>query len=353
LSFLTTNPEVVKHIKDSTIQQVEKVLKNVKKIAIISHFNPDGDAIGSSLALYHYLSEKEFDVSVVIPNRAPRFLHWLPGCRKIYVFDEDIDSSKSLLNDAELIFFLDFNVINRTQGMEEFIKNLSTQKILIDHHPDPEYFADITISSTEVSSTSELLYEFLTSLKAGSDINKDIAECLYTGIMTDTGSFSYNSSSPDTYYIVSKLIEQGIDKDKIYWQVYDNYSVDRMRLLGYCLNQKMKVLPEYASAYISITRNELEKYNYEPGDSEGFVNYPLSIKGIVFSVIFIEHEEHIKISFRSKGDFHANHFAMKHFNGGGHRNAAGGYSDKALDETLNKFEKELHQYKEDLLKSRV
>lgn len=343
----------MKYIKNSTIQQIEKFLENVKKITIITHFNPDGDAVGSSLALYHYLEEKEFDVSVIIPNRAPQFLHWLPGSNKISVFDEAPDSSKSLIKDAELIFFLDFNVLNRTQEMEEFLINLPTKKILIDHHPDPENFADIIISSTDVSSTSELLYKFLTSLNEGSDINKDIAECLYTGIMTDTGSFSYNSSSPDTYYIVSKLIEQGIDKDKIYWQVYDNYSIDRMRLLGYCLNHKMKVFPEYATAYISITRTELEKYNYEPGDSEGFVNYPLSIKGIVFSVIFIEHEEHIKISFRSKGDFYANHFAMKHFNGGGHRNAAGGYSEKSLNETLNKFEKELQVYKEDLLKSRV
>ena len=343
----------MKHIKSSTIHQTEKILEKVKKITIITHFNPDGDAIGSSLALYHYLLEKEFDVSVIIPNRAPQFLHWLPGYNKIHVFDEATDSSKSLINDSELIFFLDFNVINRTKEMEKFLKNLPTRKILIDHHPDPENFADIIISSTEVSSTSELLYEFLTSFKVGSEINVDIAECLYTGVMTDTGSFSYNSSSPDTYFIVSKLIEQGIDKDKIFWKVYDNYSIDRMRLLGYCLNQKLKVFPEYAAAYISITRAELDKYNYEPGDSEGFVNYPLSIKGIVFSVIFIEHEEHIKISFRSKGEFYANHFAMKHFNGGGHRNAAGGYSDKSLEETLNKFEKELQIYKEDLLKSRV
>ena len=343
----------MKHIESSTIQQTENILKNIKKITIITHFNPDGDAIGSSLALYHYLAGKNFDVSVIIPNRAPQFLHWLPGSNDINVFEDTPDLSKSLINDSELIFFLDFNVINRTKEMEKFLKNLPTRKILIDHHPDPENFADIIISSTEVSSTSELLYEFLTSFKVGSEINVDIAECLYTGVMTDTGSFSYNSSSPDTYFIVSKLIEQGIDKDKIFWKVYDNYSIDRMRLLGYCLNQKLKVFPEYAAAYISITRAELDKYNYEPGDSKGFVNYPLSIKGIVFSVIFIEHEEHIKISFRSKGEFYANHFAMKHFNGGGHRNAAGGYSEDSLNETLEKFEKKIQVYKEDLLKSRV
>ena len=343
----------MKHIKYTTIQQTEKLLENVKKIVIITHFNPDGDAIGSSLALYHYLAGKNFDVSVITPNSAPHFLHWLPGSNTINVFEDNSDFSKSLINEAELIFFLDFNVLDRTQGMEKHLRNIPAKKILIDHHPDPENFADVIISSTGVSSTSELLYEFLTSLKEGFDINREIAECLYTGIMTDTGSFSYNSSSPETYYIVSKLIEYGIDKDKIYWQVYDNYSVDRMKLLGYCLNQKLKVLPDHAAAYISITKKELDKYNYKPGDSEGFVNYPLSIKGIVFSVIFIEHEEHIKISFRSKGEFYANHFAMKHFNGGGHRNAAGGYSDKPLNETLKMFEKELQEYKEDLLKCRV
>lgn len=346
-----TNLKIVKHIENSIIEQVNKTLKNINKIAIITHYNPDGDAIGSSLALYHYLVKKQYEVSVIIPNRMPQFLQWLPGNEKIHVFDSAPAESKTLINEAELIFFLDFNVLNRTQGMEKYLKSLSSKKILIDHHPEPENFADIIISSTDVSSTSELLYGFLTSLEAGADINKDIAKCLYTGIMTDTGSFSYNSSSPDTYYIVSKLIEQGIDKDKIYWQVYDNYSIDRMRLLGYCLNQKLKIFPEYAAAYISVTKRELEKFNYEPGDSEGFVNYPLSIKGIVFSVIFIEHEEHIKISFRSKGEFYANRFAKNHFNGGGHRNAAGGYSESTLKATLERFEKELPGYKEELLKS--
>mgnify|MGYP000152577322 CR=1 FL=1 len=328
----------MKHITDNIIQNVKSSLKNVEKIVIITHFNPDGDAVGSSLALYHYLIKHQYKVSIIIPNRAPRFLKWLPGNEKIYIFEDTFDESKALINESDLTFFLDFNVINRTQGMENYLKALSTKKILIDHHPEPENFADIIISSTDVSSTSELLYEFIISLGNENDINKDIAECLYTGIMTDTGSFSYNSSLSQTYYIVSKLIEKGIDKDKIYWKVYDNYSVDRIRLLGYCLNKKLKVLPEYATAYISITRKELDVFNYETGDSEGFVNYPLSIKGIVFSVIFIEHDEHVKISFRSKGAFYANRFARNHFNGGGHQNAAGGNSEASLEETLQNFE---------------
>jgi phosphoesterase RecJ-like protein len=342
----------LRHIDKNTIEQAKKFFTNIKNIVIVTHFNPDGDAIGSSLGLYRYLEKEHYNVSVVIPNSSPKFLHWLPGDDNIHVYEDNQDKCKKLISNAELIVFLDFNVLDRTQGMEKFLRTLTTKKLLIDHHPDPENFADIIISTVNVSSTSELLYEFLVSLGGEEKIDKTISECLYTGIMTDTGSFSYNSSSPDTYYIVSKLIEKGIDKDKIYWNVYDNYSVDRMRLLGYCLNQKLKFLPEYATAYISITIDELKRFNYQPGDSEGFVNYPLSIKGVVFSVIFIEHEDYIKISFRSKGKFYANRFSAENFNGGGHRNAAGGYSEKSLKETLQDFECSLEGYSDELLNSK-
>lgn len=350
--FLIKNVKLLRHIEKNTIEQAKKFFKNIKNIAIITHFNPDGDAIGSSLGLYHYLKNEDYNVSVVIPNSSPKFLHWLPGDDKIQVFEDNQDRCKALINDAELIVYLDFNVLDRIQGMEKFLRSLTTNKLLIDHHPEPERFANIIISTVNVSSTSELLYEFLVSLGGEDKIDKSISECLYTGIMTDTGSFSYNSSSPDTYYIVSRLIEKGIDKDKIYWNVYDNYSVDRMRLLGYCLSQKMKVLPEYATAYISITNDELKRFNYQSGDSEGFVNYPLSIKGIIFSVIFIEHESHIKISFRSKGKFYVNRFSAKHFNGGGHRNAAGGYSENSLKKTLEAFEFALKENYDELLNSK-
>jgi phosphoesterase RecJ-like protein len=343
----------LRHIEQNTIKRAKKFFKNIKNIVIITHYNPDGDAIGSSLGLYHYLKNENYNVSIVIPNSSPGFLHWLPGNENIFVFEDNQDKCKGLIEGSELIVYLDFNVLDRTQGMEDFLNSLTTNKILIDHHPDPESFADVIISTINVSSTSELLYEFILSIGSEEKIDKSIAECLYTGIMTDTGSFSYNSSSPDTYYIVSRLIEKGIDKDKIYWNVYDNYSADRMRLLGYCLNQKLKVLPEYATAYISISKEELKRFNYQPGDSEGFVNYPLSIKGIVFSVIFIEHESYIKISLRSKGKFYANKFSSEHFNGGGHRNAAGGYSEKPLKETLEAFENALKDYRDELLNSKL
>jgi len=219
----------VKNIDNRIIQEVRKILNGIKNVVIVTHFNPDGDAIGSSLGLYHFLKKEGYHPSIVIPNSAPQFLHWLPGFNDIHLFEEHPDKSKALIDKAELVVFLDFNVLDRTQGMQEYLRSVNTKKILIDHHPEPEDFADVIVSTTEVSSTSELLFQVLTGLGEGEQIDAVISECLYTGIMTDTGSFSYNSSSPDTYYIVSRLIENGIDKDKIYWKEYDNYSVDRMR----------------------------------------------------------------------------------------------------------------------------
>ncbi|MFO8235906.1 MAG: bifunctional oligoribonuclease/PAP phosphatase NrnA [Bacteroidales bacterium] len=341
------------NINNENIKKVNEYLKDKKNILIITHYNPDGDAVGSSLALYSFFKNKGFNVDVIVPNEYPKFLHWLPYNDKIIIFNSNKKLIKNKLKKANLLFFIDFNVLDRIQGMHSLIKQTNIPKILIDHHPEPENSFDITISSTVVSSTAELLYEFMTKLSGEESIDQSIAECLYTGIMTDTGSFSYNSSLPDTYYVVSKLLEKGIDKDKIYWNVYDNYSTDRMRLLGYCLNKKMKVIPEYATAYISISADELKSFNYRPGDSEGFVNFPLSIKGIVFSAIFIEREDHIKISFRSKGSFNANKFAENHFNGGGHKNAAGGYSEQTMDKARGKFVGLLAEYKDKLLNKRI
>lgn len=343
----------MKKINTSSFISIRNYLANVQDVLIVSHFNPDGDAIGSSLALYHYLYASGYQVNVIVPNDYPDFLYWLPGNEQIIVDTRNHKQALEKISNAELIIFLDFNVLDRTQQLEENFKNSATPKILVDHHPNPEDFADIVVSTTQVSSTAELIYELLVALGGKKAINKTVASCLYTGIMTDTGSFSYNSSLPETYYVVSKLIETGIDKDKIYWRVYDKYSIDRMRFLGYCLYQKLRVFPEFGAAYISISLDELKQFNYKTGDTEGFVNYPLSIKGIMFSVIFIEREDHIKISFRSKGDFQANTFAAQHFNGGGHKNAAGGYSEFPLDETLEKFENLLPDYKKQLLENHI
>ena len=343
----------MKRIKAQSIDEIQKQLANVQQVLIMTHYNPDGDAIGSSLGLYHFLVTAGYSVDVVVPNDYPGFLQWMPGNDQILLASKKPQAVLDRIKQAELIFFLDFNVLDRVQELEDTFRKSRSPKILIDHHPNPEDFADIVVSSTQVSSTCELLYELLVALKGEQAIDRNIAECLYAGIMTDTGSFSYNSSLPDTYYVVSRLIEKGIDKDQIYWRVYDNYSVDRMRLLGYCLNTKLKVLPEYGAAYISIDRSDLKRFNYQPGDSEGFVNYPLSIQGAMFSVIFIEQEDYVKISFRSKGDFYANRFASNHFNGGGHKNAAGGYSELSMKQTLEKFESLLPEYKTQLLENHL
>lgn len=312
------------------------------------HYNPDGDAMGSALGFYHYLKKKGKTPMVVSPNDYPEFLHWLPGNDDVVVYKRNNGTVLNALKEADVIFTLDFNDLDRTNGLERFLNEATGKKVLIDHHPDPGNFADLVISETYYSSTAELVYHVIESLGDEKLMDSIIGECLYAGIMTDTGSFNYNSSNPYTYYVVSKLLEKGINKDKIYGNIYDNYSEDRMRLLGYCLNQKMEVFPEYHTAFISISKDELKRFNFAPGDSEGFVNFPLSIKGIRFTAIFIEKDDQVKISFRSKGDFATNNFAEKHFNGGGHKNASGGSSNNSFEETLKRFRELLPLYKKEL-----
>ncbi|MFC2152799.1 bifunctional oligoribonuclease/PAP phosphatase NrnA [Bacteroidota bacterium] len=330
------------------INSLNELIVKAQKPLIITHYNPDGDAMGSSLGFYHYLTNKGKDPIIVTPNDYPEFLHWLPGNDKVIVYKRNSGTVLNAIRDADIIFALDFNDPDRTEGLEKYLKDATAKKVLIDHHPDPVDFADILFSDTKYSSTAELVYEIIENLNDAKLVDKTIAECLYTGIMTDTGSFNYNSSNPYTYYVVSKLIGLGINKDKIYWNIYDNYSADRMKLLGYCLYEKMEVFPEYNAAYISITKEELEKFSFAPGDSEGFVNYPLSIKDVRFTAIFIEKDKHVKISFRSKGEFPVNKFAEDHFNGGGHRNASGGNSNDSLENTLRKFRELLPKYSKEL-----
>ena len=340
----------MKLISETIINDLNNlIIKSVKPL-IITHYNPDGDAMGSALALYHYLIKKGKKPILVTPNDYPEFLHWLPGNENVVVYKRNTGAVLNAIKETDLLFALDFNDVDRTEGLEKYLRSATGKKVLIDHHPDPDpkKFADIVISETHYSSTAELVYHIIESMGDSELVDKTIAECVYTGIMTDTGSFNYNSSNPYTYYVVSKLIEIGIEKDKIHGNIYDNYSVNRMRLLGYCLNKKMEVFPEYNTAFISLTKEELKEFNFAPGDSEGFVNYPLSIKGIRFSALFIEKDKQVKISFRSKGEFSTNKFANKHFSGGGHKNASGGYSEESFEDTLEKFRNLLPQYKDDL-----
>lgn len=326
-----------------------KLLASKKKIAVLTHTNPDGDAIGSLLGLGLFLKAMGHDVQVMTPNPYPEFLQWLPGNGEVVIFTRRKAKAIRIIEEAEIIFCLDFNASNRFEGLETCLQSAKGIKILIDHHPHPQPEYDLLFSNTAVSSTAELVYEFMEGTGKKDLISKEIAECLYVGIMTDTGNFSFNSSEMRTFEIVAALLNLGIEKDKIYSLVYDNFSENRMRLLGYCLSEKMVVLPEYHTAYISLNQEEQQRFKFDTGDSEGFVNYPLSIKGIIFSALLTEQKDKsIRISFRSKGSFATNVFAETHFEGGGHKNASGGKSLLPLNETISKFEALLPLFKKDL-----
>lgn len=330
------------------IKALKGLLGKSPKIVITTHQNPDGDAIGSMLGLFHFLKKMEHEVLPIVPNEYPEFLQWLPGHIEILDYSKNKESATRAVSQADLIFMVDYNNLKRSDSMKDVILGSKARKFIIDHHPFPSRDVDFTISKTEVSSTAELIYEVIESLDGLKHVDQTIATCLYTGIMTDTGCFSYNSSRTRTFEIVAKLLDYDIKKDEIYSNVYDNFSFQRMRLLGYCLNEKMQVFPEYKTALISISREEQKRYNFVTGDSEGFVNYPLSIKGVRFSAFFIEKKDRIKISFRSRGSFPVNAFSEKHFMGGGHLNASGGESTLTLDETVKKFIELLPQYTQEL-----
>lgn len=330
-------------------KQLVKLLRTgERKILIITHRNPDGDAIGSSLGLIHLLHKLGHKADIMVPNRFPAFLSWMNGAGKIIIFNQQTDKAVRLLTEAEIIFALDFNDLSRVREFEEHISGGTSFKVLIDHHPDPGSFADLTYSDTSASSTAELIYNFIQHAGFGDLLDKQAATCIYAGIVTDTGCFSFNSSRPGTFRVVAHLLESGIDKDAIYDKLYDNFSVDRMRLMGYCLDQKMKLLPEYKTAYISLSQEEMKRYKFKIGDSEGFVNLPLSIRDIKFSVLFTEHKDVVKLSLRSKGNFAVNTIANEFFSGGGHKNAAGGESLETLEKTIEKFISLLPAYKNEL-----
>lgn len=324
------------------------MLTKGSKIVVTTHLNPDGDALGSMLGMYWFLKGMECDVTPVSPNDYPEFLRWLPGNDAVVEYVSRKSYASKLIREAEVIFFLDYNDAKRGGDMKDVLAASKAKKIMIDHHPYPQLPVDIAISNTQSSSTAELVYEFIMAIGAGSHMNKMVAECLYTGIMTDTGCFSYNSSRTRTFEVASHLLNFSIDKDGIFSRIYNNFSAHRMRLLGYCLNEKMQVLPEFHTAFISLSLEEQERFNFATGDSEGFVNYPLSIKGVFFTALFIERKDKVKISFRSRGAFPANAFSEKNFSGGGHLNAAGGESTLSLEETINKFKNLLPQYAKEL-----
>lgn len=326
-------------MKIQDIQAIQLLLATPKKIAIIPHRGPDGDAMGSTLGLYHFLLKNNHQPTVIAPNDFPDFLAWLPGSESVKIFEKDTENCTKILEEAEIIFTLDFNAFHRTGEMEHTLAKLKAPFIMIDHHQKPDDYAAYTYSDTSFGSTCEMVYNFILFLGKKGDLDKTIATCLYTGILTDSGSFRFPKTTGNTHRIVAELIDLGAENTEIPVLLFDNSSYSRLQLLGRAL-QNMKVFEEHKTTYTSLTQDELDSFDYVKGDTEGIVNYGLSIKGIVFTAIFIENKDEkiIKISFRSQGGFDVNQFARDHFNGGGHSNAAGGRSETSMEETLKKFE---------------
>jgi phosphoesterase RecJ-like protein len=337
-------------LKQEDILLIKKELSSPKRIVVVAHYNPDGDAIGASLALMLFLQQKGHTVNILIPNSYPDFLAWMPSSKTIIVGTENLQLCKEKFQAADMIFCLDFNTFGRVGILQPLLEQATVPKVLIDHHIDPDNSFDIIYSVPGTSSTSELMYDFIVNIMDGKEyMNKQIAECLYVGIITDTGSLSYSCNNVSTYQVLASLFDYGIDGEDIHRRVYDNYSESRVRLLGYSLEEKLVVMEEFATSFIYLSKEDLEKFDYKQGDIEGIVNYGLSMDNIRFTALFSERDDRIRISFRSKGDFNVNDFARKHFNGGGHKNASGGNSYTTMDETITYFKVLLNQYKATLI----
>ncbi len=333
---------VIEHAK---ISKLRTYINKGDTFVIVSHEMPDGDAIGSSLGLYHYLmSFDKKSIKVIVPNDFPSFLKWLPGVKDIITYEKHPDFAAELIKDADVLFCLDFNAIKRVGNMGSAILASDARKVLVDHHLEPEDIFRLTISHPEISSTSELIFRIICALGEVDLISLNAAKCIYTGMMTDTGSFTYNSNDSEIYLIVSELIKKGIDKDEIYRKVNQVYSESRLRLMGYVFYEKLKIYTGKGASLLTLTQAELNRFRYKPGDTEGFVNMPLSIDGISFSVFFREEAKLIKISLRSSGDFPCNKFASAYFNGGGHKNASGGEFYGTLEDAVKVFEEGLEQF---------
>jgi phosphoesterase RecJ-like protein len=326
-------------MNEKEVQELNVLLEQPKKIAIIPHRNPDGDAMGSTLGLSHFLRKLGHSTQVISPNEFPEFLAWLPGSEEVMIYEKNRNQCTDFLNEQDLIFTLDFNALHRTGEMEFALNTLKIPMVMIDHHELPSNYAQFVFSDTAYGSTCEMVYHFIQDLKLGHLIDKTIATCLYTGIMTDSGQFRFPKTTGTTHRIVAEFIDLGVPNTEIPTLLFDNNSYDRLQLMGRAL-QNMKIFPELHSSYTTLSQDELNQFNYVKGDTEGIVNYGLTIKGIQFTAIFIEHKDEgiVKISFRSQGNFDVNQFARTYFNGGGHINAAGGKSTDTLENTILRFE---------------
>lgn len=331
------------------INALKELLQEPKEVMITTHHKPDADALGSSLGLAGYLKKKGHRVTVITPSDYPDFLNWMEGNNEVIVYTEKNDALvQRIIAESQVIFCLDFNTLSRIHEMGEYIRQANGTKVLIDHHLQPEDFADLSFSNTSAAATAEIVYDLIKEMGDAALIDTSIGECLYAGIMTDTGSFRHPNTSQNVHLIIADLLQIGVKTSDIHRLIYDSSTELRLRFLGYALKEKLVVLPEYKTAYFAITADELKAYNSKTGDTEGLVNYALSIEGIVFAALIIDRTQAVKMSFRSVGDFSANEFARAHFNGGGHKNAAGGISMDTLEATVQKFESLLPQYKDQL-----
>jgi len=328
---------------------LKELLLDPKEIVITTHRGPDGDAMGSSLALYNLLIAIGHNVNLITPNDYASFLHWMPGNNSVIEYDGNEEKADFITNKADIIFMLDFNSMSRLEKFTHTVNKSNAYKVLIDHHQNPDInIADLIFSDPNCCSTAQMLYDIINSMGMSNKINQDIAECIYVGIMTDTGSFKYSSTTSTTHNIIADLIKKGARNTKIHDLIYDNYSADRMKLLGYCINDKLLLYPENNSAIISLTNEELNRFNFKKGDTEGIINYALAVKGVIFAVLIVQREGIVKLSLRSKGNFKVNLIANKFFNGGGHQNAAGGISNLGVEETIEKVKEIIEIYKEEL-----
>jgi len=323
-----------------------ELLNNPAKIVITTHQKPDGDAMGSSLGLYHFLLNFNHQVQVISPTSWAHFLTWMPGIESALDYEKDTSKSDQLIAEADWIFCLDFNTLVRTKKMEESLAQSSAKRVLIDHHQQPqvEVFS-FGVSDTTKSSTCEMVYDFILSSGRADLIDPIIAQCLYAGVMTDTGSFRFPSTSANVHKMVAGLMEKGLQHSVVHENLFDQSSETRLKFIGNTLLNRMQVFYEYNTALITIPQSDLIKYEIKTGDTEGLVNYPLSIEGIKFAAIIIDRGEERKCSFRSKGDFDVNTFSRNHFNGGGHFNAAGGHSKEPLEKVVSQFIEALSEYR--------
>lgn len=331
----------------NNILQIKPLLNSSSgvNIVITTHHKPDADALGSSLGLYNFFNEIGVKSTVVSPTDYGDFLNWLPGEPSVINFEKEQPLATQLMNEADLIFCLDFNALKRINTLGEIVRQSPAKKVMIDHHLEPESFSDYQLHSVKASSTCELIFTFIELLGLTDKITQDIASCLYAGIMTDTASFKHSSTYPTTHRVAAVLLEKGAEPNKIYELIYDNYSENRTRFIGYCLSEKLKVIRELNTVLITVSAEELKKFNIITGDSEGLVNYGLTIQGIKLSVLIIDRTILRKMSFRSKGDFPANEFARKYFKGGGHFSAAGGESNDPLELVEKQFLEAIQSYK--------